>query len=192
MLVSPPAILRDDPLPKVRLNRSKEADILEDTHREFLKKLKTLNGAKVSFVNSIDTTVPDNFTFVNEYVFTAGTKRLDEEFRSGCECRENSGRNIGCEYLTCQCLEDTAAKDSGKPWGFPYFAIGDKKGCLRDIYLNSRHAIYECNELCRCGDTCKNRVVQRGRQIELEIFKTKNRGFGMLASLEKFFWQAIY
>ncbi|MCJ1352187.1 MAG: hypothetical protein MMC33_002171 [Icmadophila ericetorum] len=174
------AAIQAEPPSKVRLNFGENLDILEDSHHEFLIGLKTLSGPKVRFVNNVDTTVPENFTFVNEYVFTPGTKRLEEEFRSGCDCRENSGRNMGCEYLTCLCLEDTASRESGKPWGFPYFAVGNKKGCLRDIYLNSRNAIYECNELCRCGASCKNRVVQKGRQIEFEIFKTRDRGFGRL------------
>lgn len=121
-----------------------------------------------------------NFNFIDDYVFSLGTHRLDKEFQSGCDCRPDNGRQMGCEYLYCDCLEDAAKDDFGNPRGFPYYATAPRKGCLREFYLDSRYPIYECNELCTCRDNCKNKVVQKGRQIPLEIFKTGNRGFGIL------------
>jgi histone-lysine N-methyltransferase SUV39H len=65
------------------------------------------------------------------------------------------------------------------------------------FYLDSRHPIYECNDNCRCGPHCRNKVsvaitpralmrltknqnVQFGRKVELEIFKTgSDRGWGL-------------
>ena len=86
---------------------------------------------------------------------------------------------MGCEHRDrCECLEDLARNENGKPMGFPYSAVGEKKGCLRFMFLETRYAIYECNYKCNCGPTCKNKVVQHGRQIPLEIFKTADRGWG--------------
>lgn len=32
--------------------------------------------------------------------------------------------------------------------------------------------VYECNELCRCHlEGCKNRVVGKGLQLRLEVFR---------------------
>lgn len=46
--------------------------------------------------------------------------------------------------------------------------------------LRAGEPIYECNSRCRCGDDCPNRVVQRGIQVDLCIFKTHNgRGWGV-------------
>lgn len=43
-------------------------------------------------------------------------------------------------------------------------------------------AIFECNQACQCDPTeCLNRVVQKGRQVPLEIFKTKKKGWGVRA-----------
>ncbi|CAZ81117.1 unnamed protein product [Tuber melanosporum] len=39
--------------------------------------------------------------------------------------------------------------------------------------------IMECNVCCKCSDECQNRVVQRGRTLRLEIFMTKNCGWGL-------------
>lgn len=39
--------------------------------------------------------------------------------------------------------------------------------------------VFECNVICTCSDTCANRVVQRGVQLRLEVYSTKNRGWGV-------------
>jgi len=40
--------------------------------------------------------------------------------------------------------------------------------------------VYECNDRCGCGPGYKNRNVQHGRKVPLEIFKTSDkRGFGL-------------
>ena len=96
---------------------------------------------------------------------------------SGCDCRKDNGRNIGCEYLSCECLDDSALNSEGKRV-FPYSASKFDFGCLRAFYLENRHHIYECNSLCNCESNCKNRVVQHGRTVSLQIFKTINRGWG--------------
>lgn len=42
--------------------------------------------------------------------------------------------------------------------------------------------IYECNNRCKCGPDCINRVVQKGRTVGLCIFRTENnRGWGVKA-----------
>jgi histone-lysine N-methyltransferase SUV39H len=117
------------------------------------------------------------------------------------------GRDIGCEYAKkCDCLEYAPVDESrivlnteqwkeyqnyksnggstiGFPKKFPYFAEGVKReraGCLVPFYLNSRHPIYECNDKCHCGPACRNKNVQFGRTVEVEIFKTAtDRGWGL-------------
>ncbi|KAA0193667.1 hypothetical protein HAZT_HAZT010108 [Hyalella azteca] len=42
-------------------------------------------------------------------------------------------------------------------------------------------AIYECNKHCKCTNDCQNRVVQKGRTLQLTIFRTLNRGWGVKA-----------
>lgn len=71
----------------------------------------------------------------------------------------------------------------GLPKKFPYYAEGTKvrrEGTLVPFYANSRHPIYECNDKCGCGPGCRNKNVQFGRKVELEVFKTgTGRGWGL-------------
>ena len=36
--------------------------------------------------------------------------------------------------------------------------------------------LIECSKLCRCWSYCGNRVVQKGSQFRLEVFRTTNIG----------------
>ena len=146
--------------------------------RQYAERLSHIPCPSVTISNNLDgSTPPTNFRFIDEYVFGPGTKRVDKEFRSGCTCYQDS-REAGCSSLNCECLEDTAIGENGKSDGFAYYGSGPKTGLLRYKYLKTRNAIYECNELCSCNDNCKSRVVQKGRQIPLDIFKTRDRGWG--------------
>lgn len=63
---------------------------------------------------------------------------------------------------------------------FAYHSQGAKAGLLRSSELNSRLPIYECHAGCRCSSNCPNRIVERGRQVPLQIFRTDNeRGWGV-------------
>lgn len=150
----------------------------DSARKQFLENLKTLRGPVVSVVNQVDNTSPPlTFKFVNESILGPGVEAATTEVMIGCECRKDNGRNIGCEYLSCGCLADSALNSEGKKV-FPYSAAKINTGCLRDFYLESRHHIYECNAHCNCEENCKNRKVQHGCQVPLEIFKTEDRGWG--------------
>ncbi|KAI5207352.1 SET domain-containing protein [Aureobasidium subglaciale] len=125
------------------------------------------------------------------------------------KCRPDMGSNRGCEYTKkCECLEyatpdfrgqglsDEEQKAQYEAWEagdldaeglskrFPYRIDHDprtniKQYVLDSFYLESRNVLYECNSRCRCGPNCKNRLVQKGRKIPLEVFRTSRRGFGL-------------
>lgn len=144
----------------------------------FLRNLSILRG--VTIVNTVDDSSPPlYFKFIEENVIGKGVHRATDEFMSGCTCRKDNGRQIGCEYLSCECLEDSITAKEGKKM-FPYSAASKDPGCLRPFYLQGGFHIFECNEKCNCESNCKNRVVQHGRTVPLEIFKTSNRGWGKL------------
>lgn len=147
---------------------------------QFNVNLRRLKGPPVRLINEIDDSSPPvSFTFINASIICEGVETVDEGFMSGCTCKQENGRNCGCEYRYCGCLQQSA-KDENGDHHFPYSASTLKRGCLRTFYLDSRHHIYECNKNCNCRDNCKNKVVQHGRQVQLEIFKTENRGWGKL------------
>ena len=102
---------------------------------------------------------------------------MSEDFMTGCKCRKENGRHMGCEYLSCECLDDLVDSEGEKK--FPYSQAKKNAGCLRDAFIGGRSHLYECNSRCNCGSNCKNRVVQHGRKVGLEIFKTIKTGWGM-------------
>jgi len=57
----------------------------------------------------------------------------------------------------------------------------DENGRLQEPFSTfTDMPIWECNEYCGCDlSACPNRVVQRGRTVGLDIFKTKEKGWGV-------------
>src|SRR5690606_20499541 len=94
-----------------------------------------------------------------------------------------------CRYDKCHCLADVPVDrdDSddvggGKHLVCAYQATGKRAGMLsaRMLHEDCDAVIYECHEGCACSAECPNRVVERGRRVPLQIFRTKNRGWGAL------------
>lgn len=77
----------------------------------------------------------------------------------------------------------TSVGDTSAKKRFAYHSMGAKKGMLKGNILHSREPIYECHEGCKCSRDCPNRVVERGRQVPLQIFRTDEgaRGWGVRA-----------
>lgn len=74
-----------------------------------------------------------------------------------------------------------AVRNSRPKKRFAYHSQGAKAGLLRGSELHSRLPIYECHDGCKCSKAgCPNRVVERGRQVPLQIFRTPGgeRGWG--------------
>ncbi|KFH42839.1 Histone-lysine N-methyltransferase, H3 lysine-9 specific dim-like protein [Hapsidospora chrysogenum ATCC 11550] len=80
---------------------------------------------------------------------------------------------------------DEGSADHGHPAkerrkAYAYHTHGAKAGLLRSRVLDSATPLYECHLACSCDPlTCPNRVVQRGRTVPLQIFRTRNRGWGV-------------
>jgi [histone H3]-lysine9 N-trimethyltransferase SUV39H len=146
----------------------------------------------VTLVNERDDEVlPPDFRFINHVVLGDGVERAGDSFRSGCSCKHD--RN--CQYTVCLCLADLDDDDDDEYEGpdasymdldefkarkaYAYHAHGTKAELLRTKYHNSKKPIYECHQGCACSFECPNRVVERGRTVPLQIFRTKDRGWGM-------------
>ncbi|KAK1365910.1 histone-lysine N-methyltransferase, H3 lysine-9 specific SUVH1-like [Heracleum sosnowskyi] len=79
---------------------------------------------------------------------------------SSCTCRG------GCQPgdTNCPCIRINE--------GFiPYISPG--------VLVSRKTMIHECGSSCLCPLTCRNRVTQAGLKVRLEVFKTKNRGWGL-------------
>lgn len=175
---------------------------------QFIRGLQSIQGKRVKMVNTRDTSTPSlSFRFIDDYVYREGVAPPDPAAAEGCGnlkgangqlCRPNMGGDCGCEYTrSCECLEFALIdrkklnEEEAKKWqsveqelqdfamGLPKrFPFSKASRVLNKYYLQERWPIYECNDNCACGPDCKTRVVQRGRTVGLEVFRTKNRGWG--------------
>ncbi|XP_028439667.1 histone-lysine N-methyltransferase SUV39H1 isoform X1 [Perca flavescens] len=102
---------------------------------------------------------PKNFTYINNYKVGQGI--VLDEMAVGCECKN--------------CLEEPI--NGCCPGASLHRMAYNDKGQVR---IRPGQPIYECNSRCSCSLDCPNRVVQKGIQFDLCIFKTENgRGWGV-------------
>ncbi|KAJ8495805.1 hypothetical protein ONZ45_g12704 [Pleurotus djamor] len=109
------------------------------------------------------------FYYSNEMWLGEGVPPPDMGTLRGCGCYPVCDpKNKGCE-----CLERQKAWTAAYTPDYAY----DARGRLKQQNI----PIFECNELCGCDSDCRNRVVQRGRKVEVGIAKTKNKGWGVFS-----------
>ncbi|EOA26261.1 hypothetical protein CARUB_v10022678mg [Capsella rubella] len=110
----------------------------------------------ISAVNDIDEEKPPKFTYTVKMIYPDWCKPVPPK-SCGCTtaCKEAS---------MCACV----LKNNGEiPYNYDGAIVGAKP------------LIYECGPLCECRSDCYLRVTQLGIKIQLEIFKTKSRGWGV-------------
>ncbi|CZR62020.1 related to histone H3 methyltransferase DIM-5 [Phialocephala subalpina] len=129
----------------------------------------------ISIVNNVDNEgLPETFKFVDRVVPSANIILTPDDFYIGCNCTIDL-----CTTGHCLCQEDVDISGLGHKVN-AYHGSGVKNGRLRTHYINGNFPIYECGPSCRCPATCPNRVVQQGRKVKLQIFKTDDgRGWGV-------------
>ncbi|XP_054802943.1 histone-lysine N-methyltransferase, H3 lysine-9 specific SUVH1-like [Prosopis cineraria] len=113
----------------------------------------------VCLVNDVDSEKgPAYFTYCPSLRNLKPANPVDQS--AGCNCIG------GCRPSTfnCSCIQ----KNGGH---LPHSANG--------VLLDLKSVIYECGPSCQCPPTCRNRVSQGGLRVRLEVFKTKNKGWGL-------------
>ncbi|GAA6226508.1 histone-lysine N-methyltransferase EHMT1 isoform X1 [Lates japonicus] len=56
----------------------------------------------------------------------------------------------------------------------------DNEGRLPlDFCQREPPVLFECNHACSCWRTCRNRVVQNGQRVRLQLFRTQKMGWGV-------------
>ncbi|KAL3585154.1 hypothetical protein D5086_012021 [Populus alba] len=112
----------------------------------------------VSLVNDVDNEKgPAYFTYSPNLKYSKPAPR--DPF-IGCAC--NGACLPGNEK--CDCIQ----KNGGY---LPHIVNG--------VIVSQKSVIYECGPSCQCPPTCRNRVSQGGLRVRLEVFKTKDKGWGL-------------
>lgn len=80
-----------------------------------------------------------------------------------------TGNGTGCDCVS-GCVDDCfcAMKNGGQ---FAY----DHNGIL----VRGKPLVFECGPFCRCPPTCRNRVTQKGLRNRLEVFRSRETGWGV-------------
>ncbi|KAL6124620.1 hypothetical protein ACLB2K_077132 [Fragaria x ananassa] len=128
----------------------------------FKYKLVRLPGAEtfpVSLVNDVDGEKgPVHFTYIPSLKYPEPVKLAEPT--AGCNCTG------GClpGNSNCLCIQ----KNGGY---LPYNSNG--------LLVNQKSLLHECGSSCKCSPNCRNRVSQGDLKIRLEVFMTKDKGWGL-------------
>ncbi|KAF7828478.1 histone-lysine N-methyltransferase, H3 lysine-9 specific SUVH6-like [Senna tora] len=122
--------------------------------------VEDISGGKelipICAVNTIDDEKPPPFQYTTKLIYPNWCNPIPPE---GCSCTN------GCsDSEKCSC----AVRNGGE---IPY----NHNGAI----VEAKPLVYECGPSCRCPPTCHNRVSQRGITVQLELFKTETRGWGV-------------
>ncbi|KAL8166711.1 hypothetical protein V2J09_008210 [Rumex salicifolius] len=113
----------------------------------------------VSLVNDIDNEKgPFHFTYNSTLKYLRSFNLSQPS--SSCHCSKECVPGD----LNCGCIR----KNCGD---FPYTGNG--------VLVSHKPLVYECGPSCPCILNCKNRVLQGGVKSHLEVFKTKDKGWGL-------------
>lgn len=152
-----------------RSARNRRQDAAPSLKPEFTIDDDISNGRELNKVPAIsyapNDQTPVDFHYVNEHV-CVDPMHVDQSLgrMNCCHCLDD------CATIDCQCVQLNSLG--------PHY---DEEGRLSAKYLTeSVGAIRECNIACKCNrKLCKNMVIQAGCRLQMVLFKTKSRGWGV-------------
>lgn len=113
----------------------------------------------VCVVNDVDNDKgPSNFTYVTKVRYSSPVSFMNPVH--GCSCQSV------CLPGDTKCF---CAQKNGRD--LPFSSNG--------LLVSRKPLIYECNASCPCSLNCRNRVTQKGVRLNFEVFRTKDRGWGL-------------
>lgn len=169
--------------PRLAGQRKQVLADLRSSRRAFIQALGALGGPQITVSNHLDQEARPSavFQFIpanepSDELKAQGLSNVffNRDYIAGCDCKTSCGARSGS---TCLCISDKVwhFEDGDEPVTFAY----TKNGLVIDQILELTLPIYECSEKCGCGIDCVNKTVMRGRTLELEVFKTSEKGWGV-------------
>ncbi|KAK7398359.1 hypothetical protein QQX98_012253 [Neonectria punicea] len=139
-----------------------------------IRSFPTHKTSPITVVNEVNTEILKDFRFIDSNVLGHGVEPA--EF-TGCLCLADLEDEENDDDDGGDGMDLDGPRTSRK--AYAYHTRGSKAGLLRSRLLDSKVPIYECHQGCACSVNCPNRVVERGRTIPLQIFRTPDRGWGV-------------
>ncbi|KAE9593925.1 hypothetical protein Lal_00016879 [Lupinus albus] len=113
----------------------------------------------VTLVNDVDNEkAPAYFTYFHSLRHPKSFSLMQPSH--GCNCTKACVPGD----VNCSCIRKNGDY-------FPYSGNG--------ILVSRKQLVYECGPNCQCFPNCKNRASQTGLKHHMEVFKTKDRGWGL-------------
>ncbi|XP_060858818.1 histone-lysine N-methyltransferase SETDB1-like [Metopolophium dirhodum] len=123
-------------------------------------------------VNIINSTLPPKIDYITTRQPMQGVHiNVESEFLCRCDCTDNCQ-----DKLKCACWQMTIEGQKSFPDPYKDPNIGYDHRRLAEQVVTG---IYECNKKCKCSSSCLNRVVQNPLSQKLQLFFTKNKGWGV-------------
>ncbi|XP_077691886.1 histone-lysine N-methyltransferase EHMT1 isoform X6 [Eretmochelys imbricata] len=115
-------------------------------------------------INSVDSEpCPTNYKYVSQNCVTS-PMNIDRNIThlQYCVCIDDcSSSNCMCGQLSMRCWYDKDGR------------------LLPEFNMSEPPLIFECNHACSCWRNCRNRVVQNGLRVRLQLYRTQNMGWGV-------------
>ncbi|KAJ9061458.1 hypothetical protein DSO57_1020443 [Entomophthora muscae] len=137
---------------------------LPENIRQFMEILSKDKGPIITVVNEIDEEgPPENFECITELVYAKDVPQPSRSrVKNPCKCITACSDNKSCSCIL---------RNGGIA---PYSSAGL-------IQVLEGMPVYECTSYCGCPPTCKSKVIQQGRRVKIQVFKTKMKGWGVRA-----------
>ncbi|XP_062220080.1 histone-lysine N-methyltransferase SUVR5-like [Phragmites australis] len=151
---------------------------------------------KVPIVCAIDVNAKDSLCMKPEELLPHGnsvpwqgfhyiTERLvdsslvdSENSMPGCACLYSQCSPEKCDHVNhFGSVYENLVDIHGEPMHGRFAYDEDSK-----IILQEGYPIYECNSSCNCDTSCQNKVLQKGLLVNLELFRTENKGWAIRAA----------
>lgn len=125
----------------------------------------------ISVINQLNENRVTEFIYSENRIPTPSVDLiLDNEFLPCCDCTDNCR-----DWKNCQCQVITHEMN------YSFFPNDDRVGYdykrLNDGALSG--GIFECNVRCPCNKTCPNRLISLGTRMQLQIYRTERKGWGI-------------
>eukprot|EP00761_Pharyngomonas_kirbyi_P002496 gb/GECH01002500.1/.p1 GENE.gb/GECH01002500.1/~~gb/GECH01002500.1/.p1 ORF type:complete len:365 (+),score=88.71 gb/GECH01002500.1/:1-1095(+) len=155
---------------------------LEHVQRDYFRQWNDISFGKekrpITWVNDIDNDCPPLIEYI---VSTEWDDIISYEKHVKANNKPNTCECVqGCTPKYC-CHADHPLVDKSLLFDTGFYNKNGGLSYILNGYEQTDLCIVECNPRCSCGLKCYNRVVQKGIQYDLQLFKTKRKGWGVRA-----------